>query len=192
MNNIDFFYAEPRQSYLPFIQRLDDFCKDECELIKALGLKFQLNESRLSKGIDNSVRKSSNAFIPLNQETEWVYNKIRKIAGEVNKFYNFNLNDFGEDLQFARYRTGEFYNFHEDIGSGYNSLRKLTIVINLSNPAEYEGGGVDFFTGGKIISSAKNLGSVVVFPSYVPHRVRKISSGERYSLTSWIHGPPFA
>jgi PKHD-type hydroxylase len=192
MNNMNLFYLEPRQSYLPFIQRLNDFCKDECDFIKTLGLEFGLKSSLVSKGLDSTVRRSSNAFIPLSQETEWIYKKIHKIAVEVNDFYNFNLSDFGEDLQFAKYSLGEFYNFHEDIGSGYSSLRKLTLSVNLTEDTDYDGGTIDFFTGGKVHTTSKQLGSVVVFPSYVPHRVRKITNGERYSLTSWIHGPPFA
>ena len=36
-----------------------------------------------------------------------------------------------------------------------------------------------------------DYGDVVVFPSIIPHRVRPIKSGKRYSLVGWYGGPPF-
>lgn len=183
---------QPKQLYLPFIEKQNEFCQDECDFIKQLGFEFNFAQSLVSSGLNVSKRKSENSFIPYNKETEWIYQKIYKIALDSNQFYNFNLNYFGEDLQFAKYSVGDFYGFHEDIGSGYNSLRKLSLIINLSDPNTYKGGGLEFFAGGKTQKTCKKLGCVIIFPSFVPHRVTKVLRGERFSLTSWIHGPPFS
>ncbi|MFZ0485563.1 MAG: 2OG-Fe(II) oxygenase [Arenicellales bacterium] len=74
----------------------------------------------------------------------------------------------------------------------------LPAVVNLSDPAEYDGGKLLFKdTYGKEVEDAHMLaairqrGSVVVFPAYTPHTVTPVTRGVRYSLVSWILGPPF-
>ena len=34
-------------------------------------------------------------------------------------------------------------------------------------------------------------GSVIVFPSFVWHRVKPVTKGVRYSVVAWYGGPPF-
>ena len=111
-----------------------------------------------------------------------------------------------ENLQLTRYKEGGFYNFHID-GQGdhlavytSNNLRKglcrklsMTIVLN----SDYEGGQFQFssYKNEKcIIAIPPNLektGSIIVFPSFIEHRVAPITKGVRYSLVVWFLGPPF-
>ena len=37
----------------------------------------------------------------------------------------------------------------------------------------------------------EKMGTVIVFPSYMVHRVRPVTKGTRYSLVSWFCGEPF-
>ena len=34
-------------------------------------------------------------------------------------------------------------------------------------------------------------GTVAIFPAWVKHRVKKVTSGTRYSLVAWMNGPHF-
>jgi predicted 2-oxoglutarate/Fe(II)-dependent dioxygenase YbiX len=74
-----------------------------------------------------------------------------------------------------------------------NCTRKLNILIFLSKPEDYEGGQVSFnlaeLTG--IPDIIQEQGSMVIFPSYLPHCVKKVTKGLRYSLSAMIHGDSF-
>ena len=113
-----------------------------------------------------------------------------------------------ESIQITRYKEGNFYHFHRDGRSdslsAYNdpeneflhgNLRKLSMSIVLNDG--YEGGDFQFSTlcpdGGAITHTPKNitLGTVIVFPSFMMHRVTPVTKGTRYSLVAWFVGPPF-
>jgi predicted 2-oxoglutarate/Fe(II)-dependent dioxygenase YbiX len=45
--------------------------------------------------------------------------------------------------------------------------------------------------GNELKQQAKIKGTVTVFPSFVWHRVKPVTSGTRYSLVNWHQGRPF-
>jgi PKHD-type hydroxylase len=98
-----------------------------------------------------------------------------------------------DGTQIGRYKSTDegFYDWHMDAGPPENGLqRKLSISILLSDPSEFEGGELQF----KGIEDQKILtkqGSIVVFPSFVEHRVTPVTKGVRYSAVTWTSGPPF-
>ena len=53
-----------------------------------------------------------------------------------------------------------------------------------------EGGEFEFFDNNTNLIKEK-MGTVIVFPSYMVHRVRPVTKGTRYSLVSWFCGEPF-
>ena len=103
-----------------------------------------------------------------------------------------------EDIQVTKYKVGCFYEFHVDSYSSHHfknshgKVRKLSMTIQLNE--DYEGGEfqVARCCRGKlqIETLDKSMGTVVVFPSSLEHRVRKVTSGERYSLVAWFLGLP--
>lgn len=99
-----------------------------------------------------------------------------------------------EEIQFTEYRAEEkgVYHWHHDINweGEKNNDRKLSFTLQLSDPNSYGGGDFEFSE----VESPKShlirkLGSVLVFPSYLTHRVSQVTSGTRYSLVSWVFGP---
>ena len=83
---------------------------------------------------------------------------------------------------------------------GEVAVRKLAIVVQLSDPDDYQGGELEVFNivheyePDDVIAwsdDARQQGSVIVFPAFEYHRVTPIVDGERYSLVCWIGGPPF-
>ena len=69
--------------------------------------------------------------------------------------------------------------------------RKLSVVVQLSDPEEYEGGELKLHTSYDPIIIKKERGMIVSFPSYTLHEVAPVTKGERYSLVAWVHGPAF-
>ena len=99
--------------------------------------------------------------------------------------------------QFAKYEVGGFYEWHQDTAPGLHEhrgeLRKLSVTLQLSNHDDYEGGELQFWRGNRnhIIPPIKAQGSIIVFDSHVWHQVTPVTKGVRYSIVSWILGPPF-
>jgi PKHD-type hydroxylase len=93
------------------------------------------------------------------------------------------------EIQHSTYYQGDHYVRHSDIdmkSTGNNSTqRKISIVVMLSDPSQYEGGNL-------VIENQtipKTLGTIVMFPPYMFHSVEKITKGVRRSLVIWAHGP---
>jgi PKHD-type hydroxylase len=116
------------------------------------------------------------------------------IARQLNgQYYRFDLYGFLEDFQYTVYLGGEagHYDWHIDAGASTVSPRKLSLVLQLSDPSEYEGGELQFMTSSGITTVRKEKGFVVAFPSYTLHRVTPVTSGIRKTIVVWITGPAF-
>ena len=75
----------------------------------------------------------------------------------IKNMWNFKINTFCEDLQYAEYYSenrGQ-YDWHLDIGEMSSSTRKLSISIQLSDPEDYEGGELQFQTGRTVRAAPK-------------------------------------
>ena len=136
-------------------------------------------------------------------------NKINELAWhflrEANKKqFNYELTFF-QAIQFAEYKDGGFYGWHQD-ASGIdpsNETRKLSLTLVLSDPNTFEGGELQFYngdrpmedmgeiTGEQIQKDIQTQGTVVVFDSRDFHRVTPVENGIRYSIVCWTVGPNF-
>ncbi len=67
--------------------------------------------------------------------------------------------------------------------------RKLSVVIQLSPRESYEGGTFEFSTAAHPGAAFEPRGSVLIFPSFLQHRVLPVTSGIRHSLVTWVEGP---
>jgi len=98
-----------------------------------------------------------------------------------------------EATQIGRYKCTDegYYDWHIDSAPPKNGMqRKLSISILLTDPSEFEGGELQF----KGIEDQKILtkqGSIVVFPSFIEHKVTPVTKGVRYSAVTWASGPSF-
>jgi len=94
------------------------------------------------------------------------------------------------DCQFTMYEGGDngFYRWHMDWAATTSSAfdRKLSCIIVLSDPDDYEGGELQLGYDTDPIKPPK--GSVYVFPSFLMHQVNPVTSGERFTLVSWAEG----
>ena len=98
--------------------------------------------------------------------------------------------DAGDRPAVLRYEAGTNDHFrpHIDVGST-NSTRKLSFVVQLTDPNTYQGGDLVFSDLGR--SAPREQGTLIVFPSFLKHVVSPVVSGTRHALVSWLHGPTF-
>jgi PKHD-type hydroxylase len=138
------------------------------------------------------VRRSQVSWLEKDQETAWVFQKLGHIASSLNaQYFRFDLTGFGEALQLTNYDQSEhgMYGWHQDYNAKVS--RKLSLVLQLSDPSQYEGGNLQVATGGQPQTVRKQRGLVAAFPSYVLHQVTPVTSGNRQSLVAWVTGPAF-
>lgn len=98
-----------------------------------------------------------------------------------------------EGIVICRYGVGDHFYWHRDWEWSFhkehpNRLKKLSLVIQLSSPDEYEGGDLQVFGGRDQFVADKTPGSAVIFPSHHFHQVTDITSGTRLSALMFCHG----
>lgn len=192
-----------------------DLPKDIVEILEKDIQKFdpEAQESKLyGDQVDTVIRDSKNAWIPT---SHWIGGFIWHYIQRTNRenfLYDLTAID-GESIQYTQYGTGQFYDWHIDAGidtaykpqhivsSGANIsedlvtvqgeyVRKLSFALQLSGPEDYTGGEVQFMDNNrKTYFTPKQRGTLILFDSRTPHRVRKVKSGMRKSLVGWIVGP---
>ncbi len=141
---------------------------------------------------NNKLRNSSVMFIENTPENNWIYDKMASLTINCNnERYWFDLLGFHQELQLTRYSEGDFFDWHLDFGAGEISARKLSITIQLSDEDEYEGGDLQFMINNKIVDAPRKKGTIVIFPSFIMHRVTPITKGTRQSIVGWVSGPPY-
>jgi PKHD-type hydroxylase len=146
----------------------------------------------------NSEYRNSNIGWIYPNDSPQLFKDILQLGLEANRSnYGFDLADIPV-IQLAEYRGSEegHYDWHTDTDflSKEAFERKLTIVMQLSDPEEYEGGYLEL--GGSALGSLeeadlKRKGSALAFPSYLSHRVTPVTKGVRRTLTAWVEGPKF-
>lgn len=170
------------------------FSEDDVARVRQYGDSLMWEKAVVGAGsLNEQLRKTQVAWINLNQDTGWLYDKLGFIARSLNgQFFGFDLFGFHEDLQYTVYDgDGACYGWHRDKGETTQSPRKLSLVLQLSSPDEYDGGDLQLFLGNEPITLKKEKGLVYAFPSYVMHQVTPVTKGVRRSLVVWLVGPRF-
>ena len=184
--------------------------KEECEIIidyankqKKVIAKVGLNT------LDKETRSNNIGWLSVSRDKSlgWLFNKIASVIYKSNKdVYNFHIIGLTEDIQFTEYcEIDDHYKWHTDCGG--SNVRKISASIQLSDPKDYEGCELEFAHYPHIDETkketdisklqkeqsniAKQQGSIIIFPSYLTHRVTQLKSGKRYSLVVWVGGNKF-
>lgn len=161
------------------------------------------NEKDISK-----LYKTRNSSIVWMNEP-WIYKEILPYINMANAEANWNFDvHLTEACQFTKYSETQHYSWHVDSFREpsnkiktpfYGTIRKLSATISLADGDTYEGGDLEFDlrnsdNGESVIRTAalsRKKGSIIVFPSFVYHRVAPVTKGTRYSLVLWCSGEPY-
>ena len=151
-------------------------------------------------------RKSQVAFF----DDRWIYKEIQPYVQLANNLAGWDFDwDWTEQAQFTKYGLNEHYGWHcdsysepyQEVPEGMvGKIRKLSVTVSLTDPEDYEGGNLEFDFRNLDPDKKRNVlkckeilpkGSLVVFPSFVWHRICPVKKGSRHSLVIWNLGWPF-
>lgn len=166
---------------------------EECETVIGMSATVDKTHSSIVWGDhEENVRDTDLFFLHPNDSNNWLFERIAGAVGEINKtIFEFDLDGSIHGFQLGRYGVGQGYDWHADLGA-LAPRRKLSVSIQLTAPSKYEGGSLEFFrTETQSAHGWSELGSMTVFPSWLLHRVSRVSQGERWSLVTWLEGSPF-
>jgi len=127
--------------------------------------------------------------IPKDLPLEDISRAIRQVNDEYWKLNISHIDLAFDSPQVCKYNEGGLFNWHIDTTKD-KSTRKLAFTVQLSDPKDYEGGDLQFFDGDKtkLNTELRNKGTMIIFPSFVWHRITPITKGIRYALVGWVHG----
>jgi PKHD-type hydroxylase len=173
----------------------DSYCDwiiTECNKLPKQSAKMGLSNSVE----DTSFRSSNISFITKDmQQFSKLYDDIWRVGmwGN-NDWFGFHLSQL-DYIQFAEYRsenTGQYKRHQDTFWITDNQYhRKLTMVIQLTNPSEYDGGDLELYELDNYPSkeALRNRGTVIIFPSFTYHAALPVTRGVRHSLAVWFEGP---
>jgi len=159
------------------------------------------------KDVSKLYKTRNSSIVWMNDE--WIYREIRPYINQANQDAGWNFDwHHSESCQFTKYRETQHYTWHQDSWHKPYSkprdmtdglVRKISVTVSLADGSEYEGGDLEFDLRNRgdsqsVIQTSKEArvkGSVIVFPSFVWHRVAPVTKGTRYSLVIWNLGFPF-
>ena len=207
----------PTNEWYFFTDALD---KTTCNKIKKIaGNDWEITEVNTNTTTSDEERKTgrvlenaSNPKIRISDihwtQEQWLYDLIWPYMQQANydAGWRYDIKS-AESMQLTRYKKNGHYDFHsdgcQDHLSAYKEegnkfidgyVRKLSMSVMLND--NYEGGDFQFTSYSKEECSISTpeyggAGSILVFPSFMEHRVAPVTKGIRYSLVTWFLGPPF-
>ena len=190
-------------TYNTFAQFIQVFNPDECKQYirdaKANERTTTIQKGKVGSETNNEnyeIRNSDVCFFRSeNTLNSPLFSKLTDIIVNANaSFFAYDIFEI-EAVQFSEYSSkyDGFYGKHLDIvqNSSSTGVRKLSFSVQLSSPDSYEGGELILHTCDEPTVAPKELGSLILFPSYTLHEVTPVTEGVRYSLVGWVIGPAF-
>jgi len=177
---------------------------DEVKNIVTIGNNNKLEDGTIGYGgkkgeLDKTVRSAKRYFLDGKEHRE-VFELIWGLVSPINKSqFNFDIKSV-EDIQYTVYDADDkgHYDWHIDTfwcnpdDKPYYT-RKITIVIQLSDSEDYEGGDFEINNAEweQFTEGARQKGAVIILPAFIEHRVTPVTKGVRKSLVAWIDGENF-
>ncbi|MFI4987324.1 MAG: 2OG-Fe(II) oxygenase [Alphaproteobacteria bacterium] len=119
----------------------------------------------------------------------WLPRKLKTVVASLNQqLWRFDLTGLGE-VTVLRYEAGDQLALHYDLDGDYCD-RKLLVLLQLSRPDAYAGGALEFGLTPPV-AACREQGALLAFPTWVPHRVSRVTSGTRYVVRCFALGPSF-
>jgi len=191
--------------------------KKICDKIIKHGKAKQLRMGTISHiGSNNKITKKEKQFVKQHRKSkvcfmndQWLYDIFAPYikTANINAGWNYNLT-WSESFQFTVYKKSNYYHWHQDTFGEPNvsqdpnfngKIRKVSLICNLTDSKKFTGGELEFDISNyreretTILkcNEARQQGTVIVFPSFVWHRVKPVTSGTRISIVNWSIGEPW-
>ena len=211
MNLKNFYWYFTAALPIKFCDDVIEYGLQKQEQMAVTGL---VGNKKLNKKEIKNLKHQRNSDVVWLNET-WIYKEILPYVDIANKSAGWNFQwERSEDIQFTKYKLNQHYDWHCDSWDkpyerknkndpDNGRIRKLSMTCQLTDGSEYKGGELEFDNRdydppmrneAQHVMKAKEIlpkGSIIVFPSFVWHRVKPVTEGCRYSLVLWNIGDPF-
>jgi PKHD-type hydroxylase len=165
---------------------------ETCDSLVALGQSFPLDKTTVVGQDRLKEHRVGNVHVlPSAPRTRALYQLLWDTALDATKqHYGLILSGITRMPHYVEYHAGRgHFHWHNDYShESVESPRKLTVIIQLSDGNQYEGGDLEVF-GAVTSTPPRERGRVICLPSFVPHRVTPVTSGVRRIIVAWIAGP---
>jgi predicted 2-oxoglutarate/Fe(II)-dependent dioxygenase YbiX len=162
------------------------FSKEDCEYIKSF-----FDESLAIGDAEPRYLELNGKNIEIRKNAKGSYQEITQpelIEFIVEKLKPLNIVSIKREcLNLIRYNEGDYFEKHRDFSKYGVGATYKTMVIQLSDPTEYEGGDLCV----KDIPQDRTQGSVSLFLSSTEHEVKKVLRGTRFSLSTFLYEEDF-
>ena len=204
-------FLEPRWKSYVVASNQPVFTKDQCNAIIRLGQTLPKQDAKvgtatkaenndnpskiIATGVNDPKRRITNiSWIPFDHQ------EARPMYGIIDQWIkNININHFGfdgiqitEQAQFTEYPEGAFYEWHTDSDTNMEKqppVRKISMTLLLSDENDFEGGELELIDTDA--QPKMKQGHALFFASFIRHRVKPVTKGNRKSLVMWFGGPSF-
>ena len=179
-----------------FVIHKNAISKQQCENLIKKYKKLPEQDAAVGGGDDvkKNIRSSKIRWIYDHPEHSPIFDLVWRHFRLANQEFGFHVDKL-DSLQFSEYdaKTKGKYETHVDTFfiNDRTTHRKISMVIQLSDPDSYEGGDFRIHnTYEKLpVHSMRGQGNIIFFPSILYHEAMEITKGVRHSLVGWFEGP---
>ncbi len=164
----------------------------ECDFLIQDCSKGEVEEAKIMSSPFKTYPETRITDLVWVERTKLIHRAMVNFMLEANQnYFKYDITN-SEQIQFGTYQDGGHYIWHKDDSMGdKDSVRKLTVVILLSDPDSFEGGELEVFNGDNSIYPFIKRGSIICFNCFDWHRVTPVTKGTRHTLVQWSSGPRF-
>ena len=170
--------------------RADAFSRAECAAILALAAARGGRAAPVTgydgETVDPAQRRATTTLIERDSESVWLFDRLDALFADAGDALGLPVDALSEPVQVVRYRVGDHFQlWHSDAGHDLHQRRRLSASVELSDPADYEGGLLEIMPMRMIPERAPGQGHATIFPSRALHHVIPVTRGVRHALVAW-------
>lgn len=170
--------------------RSDAFSRSECAAILALAAARSERSAPVTghdgETVDPARRSATTTLIERDEDSRWLFDRLDTLFADAAAAFGLPVDPISEPVQVVRYGVGDHFQlWHSDAGHDLQDLRRLSASVELSDPADYEGGLLEIMPMRMMPGEAPGQGNATVFPSRALHHVTPVTRGVRHALVAW-------
>jgi predicted 2-oxoglutarate/Fe(II)-dependent dioxygenase YbiX len=156
------------------------FSQDECDYFKSLSDNKTFKRSEITEHTNLNIISECRTSLEVDVQIDSDLSNLI-----LEKLKEFGIKSLPDYFIILKYDKNQEFKRHSDSGPSYPNRYK-TMIIQLSDESEYEGGELCIFGEECEIKVSKDIGNVIIFDSSIEHCANKIIEGVRYSMVLWL------
>ena len=157
------------------------FTKEDCNRI--IDMNDGFTQSKLYYADGGNIKFTMNKRSSYQSSTKTT-DEIRNLL--LPKLSKHRVISLPNNFNILRYEKGQEFKKHRDVGlNEYTNKRYKTLIIQLSNFDDYEGGDLIVWDNDGVTETIcnKDIGNMILLPSKLLHQAKPVTSGTRYVMT---------